>query len=188
MSKKSNDSRIIDWMGYYESRGFMPDFSNIIIPKYDDKLWRPVLMPAHQELPLNATLAMAQQNYKVTTYILNDDLDHHVPWNDRSNIEGSYVVLVRRGFEPDYVCYDTLPNIADPHKGRINLRERMILGDKVYTETGKHLDVKERTCCTGSRTNIGCVPVVSWSGDEVRVGWGRYDGSGEWGGFREVVS
>lgn len=189
MSKKSNDSRIIDWGNHYESRGFEADFSNIIIPKYDDKVWRSVLMPAHQELSLNATLAMARQNYAVTTYVQDDDLDEEIIHNARSRTIGSYVILVRIGMEPDPEYLDKSTNTADPF-GMIgmNVRERLILGDKVFAETGKHVDAIGWTRCTGSRGFHGSVPDMFWSDDEVHVYWCYPDFSGARDGLREAVT
>lgn len=191
MSKKSNDSRVIDWKNHYESRGFEADFSNIIIPKYDDRLLRPVFMPAHRELPLNATLAMARKNYVVTTYVSGDDLDGKIIRNARSRTIGSYVILVRIGIGPDEDYLGKSINDADPNGIiGINLRERLILGDKAYAETGKHLDLNAVgwTLCTGSCDSDGRVPRMYWYDDAVRVDWGFSGDSSPQCGLREAVS
>lgn len=189
MSIKSNDSRIIDWRDHFGSRGLDVDFSGIVIPKYDDKLWRPVLMPAHRELPLNATLAMTQQNYIVTTYVRGNDLDREVIYNARSRTLGSYVILVRMGMEPDLEYQGKSTREADPLLLiGMNLRERLILGGKVFAETGKHLDVVGWTLCTGSRGAGGSVPGVDLYDCKVRVGWSHLDAPDAQGGLREAVS
>lgn len=188
MSKKLKDSRVADWGEYYASRGVEVDFSNIIIPKYDDKLWRPVLMPAHRELSLDKMLSLMRKNYDVKTYVPGDNLDLRVRWNARSNTLGSYVLIVRR--ELGYLAQST--EEADPY-GMIgmNLRERLALGDKVYAETGKHLDRKGIvTLCTGSRCDgDGSVPgVYRGSGGTIWVSLSVCDFSAGHAGLREAVS
>ena len=72
----------------------------------------------------------------------------------------------------------------------MTLLERLILEVKYFTETGKHLDVKGVTLCTGSRNSDGNVPYVDWFSDasEVCVGWYDVDDSGPMVGLRSAVS
>jgi len=189
MSKKSKDARIIDeWRAHYADRGFDAKFPNIIIPEHDSKLFRPVLMPAFRELPQNATLALVRKNCDVVTYVADDNLDRHIIHNARSRTLGSYVILVRKGFEPDEAYLGRSTNEVDPYLLiGMNVRERMILGDKVLAETKKHLDVKGWTLCTGSRYADGNVPYVRFYGVEVHVYWDNPDDSDTRFGLREAV-
>ncbi len=42
------------------------------------------------------------------------------------------------------------------------LPERLLHELKYFTDTGKHLDVKNTTLCSGSRDPYGVVPLVDW--------------------------
>lgn len=44
----------------------------------------------------------------------------------------------------------------------ITLRERLIMEDVYFKQTGNHLDVENITLCSGSRSSDGLVPRVNW--------------------------
>ena len=54
------------------------------------------------------------------------------------------------------------------HKG-ITLLERLLLEMGYFLATGKHLDEKNVTLCTGSRDSVGGVPYVYWNSDDRKV-------------------
>ena len=47
----------------------------------------------------------------------------------------------------------------------ITLRERLLLEIQYFKETGKHLDIKNITLCSGSRWSAGFVPDAYWYDD-----------------------
>jgi hypothetical protein len=51
------------------------------------------------------------------------------------------------------------------------LHERLIHELDYFLETGNHLDLRNRTLCSGSRHSDGTVPYVRWYGDELIVSW-----------------
>ncbi len=80
---------------------------------------------------------------------------------------------------------------ADNFKGKgITLRERLLMEEQYFTETGKHLDVENITLCAGSRSADGRVPSVGW-GPVYRglcVGWSRTDDRGSYLRVRAAVT
>jgi membrane-bound inhibitor of C-type lysozyme len=120
----------------------------------------------------------------------SDDLDKSVTKNARDT-KTAYAIWVRDGLEPDEQYLGKSTNQADPDmKIGVTLLERMIMEIKCFVWTGKHLDVKGVTFCTGSRYSDGFVPYVDWysGGREVLVDWCNLDYSGSDYGLRSVVS
>lgn len=71
----------------------------------------------------------------------------------------------------------------------ITLRERLLMELSYFSETGKHLDVKEVTFCSGSRDSDGYVPGVGlYNFGEVRVNWYCLDLSYSKVGVRRAIS
>jgi hypothetical protein len=62
-------------------------------------------------------------------------------------------------------------DLEKEHIQGITLRERIIFELDYFGDTGKHLDIKNTTLCSGSRDSDGVVPRVFWHGDELYVGW-----------------
>lgn len=71
----------------------------------------------------------------------------------------------------------------------ITLRERLLLEISYFESTGKHLDVKGATFCSGSRNSVGSVPRVYLSAlGRVRVDWDSLDDSNAKYGVRRAVT
>ena len=68
-----------------------------------------------------------------------------------------------------------------------NLLERIIFEIKYFSETGKHLDIKGLTFCSGSRYSDGDVPSAGWALDEFWVDWCGLDYSRSDFGIRSAV-
>lgn len=116
------------------------------------------------------------------------DLDASVTKNARDTKE-TYATWVRAGAEPDEKYLGRSANQADPDmKLGVTLLERMLLEIIYFDETGKHLDIKGWTLCTGSRDSVGMVPDMGLSVDKVHVDWSNLDHSGTRPGLRETVS
>ena len=70
----------------------------------------------------------------------------------------------------------------------ITLEEQLVFGEDYFLETGKHLNEKSITLCTGSRIPGGSVPSVRWHGGEVCVYWSDVRRARPDVGTRQVVS
>lgn len=53
----------------------------------------------------------------------------------------------------------------------IILRERLLYELEYFKKTGRHLDIKNVTLCSGSRDSDGRVPRVYWGSDGLGVDW-----------------
>lgn len=178
----------MEWEPFYlQHFGITVDFSEVKIPEAPiEGSWRLVFVP--QGLTLNATVVAMRKHFKVWTY--NEDLDGNVPINTRTSAT-AYAVWVRVGDEPDAEFLGKSTRAADMEgKIGITLLERLLLGLKHFTETGKHLDIKGVTFCTGSRAAAGYVPGVYWSADDgtVDVYWCDVDDARAGYGLRQAVS
>jgi hypothetical protein len=144
------------WEGFYlDHFGIIADFSSVVIPpKPAEGPWRLVFVA--QGLTLNGVLAVMRKLFKVWTY--TEYLDINVTVNARTSTE-SYAVWVRDGVEPDEKYLGQSTRQADMGgKIGVTLLERMILEISYFLETGKHLDIKGITFCTGSRDSNGGEP------------------------------
>lgn len=84
--------------------------------------------------------------------------------------------------------YQTLEKGITQAEG-ITLRERLLMEIAYFAETGKHLDVKGVTLCSGSRYSDCCVPgVYLYTRGEVGVGWYSLGSSDSKGGIRRAVT
>lgn len=177
-----------EWEEFYKDYfGLAVDFSTVSIPaKPVLGSWRLIFVP--QGLTLNATIAAMRKHFKVWVY--TEDLDDDIPTNTRTSAT-AYAVWVQVSDEPDAEFLGKSTRTADMEgKIGVTLLERLLLGFKHFTETGKHLDIKGVTFCTGSRSTDGGVPGVCWraGGREVSVCWYRVDGSSGPCGLRQAVS
>ncbi len=90
----------------------------------------------------------------------------------RTAKDGAYAIWVRDRVEAD----EELKNFSASDLKRqsiagITLEERLVYELKYFKETGKHLDIKNITLCSGSRVSGGDVSSVDWSGAELCVDW-----------------
>ncbi|MEK9185955.1 MAG: hypothetical protein AAB863_04230 [Patescibacteria group bacterium] len=181
-------SRLRDWQSFYKKFfGLDTDFSSIRIPERKSGFDR-LLIIAQGFTPNRVYDACSPQNFACWRYV--DDLDVSVTHNDRVPTE-HYAIWVRDRQEAD----EELKNISanDLQKKKINgitLLERMVFGLKYWSETGRHLDVKNVTLCAGSRHRDGYVPRVCWVGSygRVHVSWFHPDDSDSRLRSRQAVS
>ena len=181
-------SRLQDWQSFYKKLfGLDTDFSSVRIPERKSGFDR-LLIIAQGFTPNRVYDACSPQNFACWRYV--DDLDASVTHNDRVPTE-HYAIWVRDRQEAD----EELKNISanDLQKKKINcitLLERMVFDLKYWSETGRHLDVKNITLCTGSRFQDGFVPRVYWGGYSSRVSVCYYSPGSSSDGLRsrEIVS
>ena len=176
-----------EWEKFYlDHCNIVVDFSEVTIPtKPSEGSWR--LIFVSQGLTMNVILAVMRAKFKAWVYA--EDLDGNVPTNTRTSVQ-SYAKWVRDGVEPDEEYLGKTTRDADM-TGTIGmtLLERLVLGVKHFVETGKHLDIKGWTICTGSRYSDGSVPFVYWgpSTAEVKVNWCSVGSSNPTCGLRQAV-
>lgn len=167
-----------EWQKFWKAQlGWGVDFSGVIIPpKPQIGSWRLLILP--KGMTNNKMFARMEQMFKCWKY--TNDLDAEVPINARTT-ENHYAVWVRDGVEPDEEFLEKSVCEADlDMKIGMTLLERLTFGIKYFAETGKHLDIKGVTLCSGSRHSCGDVPYVRWDplGGTVLVGWRNVDSAG----------
>ena len=119
-----------------------------------------------------------------------DNFDKIVIYNERDAKNGPYSIWVRDEVEAD----EKYKNLSANQIKGMNIKtetlvERLIHELKYFQETGKHLDIKNITLCTGSRYSDGNVPYVCWNDDgRLRVHLCGTDGCHDNLRSREAVS
>lgn len=176
------------WRKFYQKYFSLDlNFTDMVIPeKPTVGDWK--LLIIAQDLTLNQIYKSMSGMFKCWKYA--DDLDASVTKNARDT-RTAYAVWVRDGIEPDAQYLGKSANQADPTMAiGMTLLERMILEMIYFSETGKHLDIKGVTFCTGSRNSDGCVPFVDWNsvGQRVDVSWCGVGNSFSTNGLRSAVT
>lgn len=177
-----------EWQKFYKEHfNWDVDFSRVIVPsKPTIGLWRLIIIA--RGMMNNKMFARMEQLFKCLKYA--DNLDTAVPTKARTT-ESHYAVWVRDGVEPDAEFLGKSTREVDPDmKIGMTLLERMTLELKYFTETGKHLDIKELTFCSGSRNSDGGVPCVCWHPYDGAVGvrWDYVGRTNSGWGVRRAVS
>jgi hypothetical protein len=175
-----------EWQKFYKTHfNWDVDFSQVIIPEMPtDGKWRLLFIP--KGMTLNLAFSICSKLFKTWKY--TDDLDKAVSKNIR-NTDSHYAIWVRDEVEPDKEFLGRSTKQADPDiKIGITLLERIIFEIKYFTETGKHLDIKGVTFCSGSRSSDGCVPDAHWGSDWFAVGWSSLGSCYSDYGVRSAVS
>jgi hypothetical protein len=171
---------VIDWQKVYTELGMGAEYADAArslgVVKENSNLW---VVPVVKGVTCNKVVAVLRK-LEVDVYTYVDDLDTGVPTNDRDpNRDGSYSIAFSRTVEADEANKNLSASVLKDrgHKG-ITLLERLFLELGYFLATGKHLDQKNVTLCSGSRDSDGCVPLVDWNSDsrEVYVFWGGPDG------------
>jgi hypothetical protein len=145
-----------EWQKFYKAHfNWDVDFSQVLIPiKPTDGKWR--LLFIAKGMTLNFAFKTCEKLF--TSWKYHDDLDKAISKNIR-NTDSHYAIWVHDEIEPDTEFLGKSTRQADPDmKIGITLLERIIFEIKYFTETGKHLDVKGLTFCSGSRGSDGNVP------------------------------
>ncbi|MDB4984415.1 MAG: hypothetical protein JWM20_594 [Patescibacteria group bacterium] len=173
------------WQEFYQSAfGIEVDLSAVQVPEKPAEGNYRLLFIAK-----GLTTNKVYDSWKFPKWRYNDDLDKAVPTNKRTATE-SYAIWVLIGDEPDQEFLGKSTKTADPSMEiGMTLLERMIFESKYFAETGKHLDVKGVTFCSGSRYSDGSVPCVDLNADgKVCVSWYDLDDSNAKYGVRRAVS
>jgi hypothetical protein len=166
----------IDWMKTFRELGMEAEYKAFLAENSgakkpcDSSTWAiPILKGLTAR---NIVETLRRLGVKCSLY--TEELDRDVTKNDRDpNRNGSYIVRFRRNVEADSDLADlSAEQLAEKDDG-ITLLERLLLELGYFVTTGKHLDEKNWTLCSGSRDSGGCVPRVSWvaGGGCVGVSW-----------------
>ncbi len=175
------------WRKFYQKHFSLDiNFADVIVPaKPAEGKYR--LLFIAEGLTMNQVYDRMKALFACWRY--SDDLDKSVTQNARDT-KKSYAIWVLDEAEPETEFLGKSTRQADPDmKIGVTLTERMIHEIDYFSETGKHLDVKGVTFCSGSRNSDDGVPSVCLSTNGgVRVGWDNLDGSCSKCGLRRAVS
>ena len=184
----SNSELILDWQNFWKGiDGKEHNFSNIVIPeKPSEGNWRLLVIA---DLALETLYAKCKEMFPCWRWT-EDNFDKIVIYNERDAKNGPYSIWVRDEVEAD----EKYKNLSANQIKGMNIKtetlvERLIHELKYFQETGKHLDIKNITLCTGSRYSDGNVPYVCWNDDgRLRVHLCSTDGCHDNLRSREAVS
>jgi len=162
---------------FLELFGFTPDFSLIKLPQAQGNLVLPILMPGElvdsKGKFMERIFGICKELFPSRKYASN--IDKSVTHNDRTPQNGSYAVRVGNHLEAtdgDEILKGLSANaIRQKNIATITLPERMMFEIYIYKTTGRHLDNRDWTLCSGSRYSDGNVPFACWYGGEFYVGW-----------------
>lgn len=176
---------ISDWENFYRDLGTNCDLSGVAIPD-DPGGFERVIIVATGITPQTA-YDLCVKNFQCLKYA-EKNLGE-IMSSDRSAKNGPYAIRVRNRVEADEELKNLSANqLKTQSVAGITLEERLVYEIKYFKETGKHLDIKNITLCAGSRDGDGDVPIVDWSGGEMRVRWYYHDVRGDFLRSREAVS
>lgn len=170
LSEDNGKTSTLNWLKAYEMLGMTSEYHSKIATlaiSEQEGLWT---VPVLKGVTCNKVV-VALQKAGCKTWLYRDNLDEEVTQNDRdSNRDGNYAVAFQSNIEADE---ENKNKSADQlqksgHKG-ITLLERLLLELACFLTTGKHLDVKNVTLCTGSRSSDGGAPDVRWGSDRRKV-------------------
>lgn len=160
---------IAEWEAFYKKCFAMElNLSSVAIPAKPSGKYRLLVIA---DISLETLYAKCKELFPVWRWT-TDDLDKIVVENERDTKNGTYAIWVKDAVEAD----EDLRNLSanDIKKRGVateTLAERLIHELKFFDETGKHLDVKNITLCTGSRYSGGLVPGVCWYDGRMNVSW-----------------
>lgn len=110
--------------------------------------------------PNRVVAAIRKKKIKVWTW--TNDLDTAVTKNDRDPAGGSYIVRVLAETEAKALANKSADMLAEDGVDGTTLLEALLLWLAYFVATGKYLDAKQVTLCSGSRDSDGGVPGVGW--------------------------
>jgi hypothetical protein len=175
----------LDWEKHYlDQHDWDLDFSQVPIPEKPGNNYRLLIIAK------GLTPNWEWNSWKFPKWSHYEDLDKAVIRDSRTSEAGHYAVWVKSSGEPDFEFLGKSINQVDPGMTiGMTLLERMVFESKYYAETGKHLDVRHATRCSGSRYANGKVPYVYlFSNVNVNVSWCSAGDGNSVGGVRRAVA
>ena len=162
----------IDWANFYrEVFGEEHDFYTLKIPVHEG--FGRTIIVAKGMMPERLFLKCLEtfKAWKWTDRSLDD-----LVISDRTAKDGSYAVCFRNTVEADAnLKLMSANDLKAANIPGITLEERLLMELKYFKETGKHLDLKNVTLCSGSRCSVGHVPSVHWRSSSHEMDISRYD-------------
>lgn len=107
---------------------------------------------------LSEIITRCREKFPMWMYFENESQDAQFPAPQKETTRYFKKIVEA---DPEYA--DKSANELEGKIEGITLRERLLLELQYFEETGKHLDEKSVTLCTGSRGAGGRVPNVDWS-------------------------
>lgn len=168
-------SIIVDWREFY-SRVFnlKVDLSGITVPSpQKDFFWAVFVLKELGSQPLNTVVAACRKRFPVCKYLNELDMDVSITINERDLKDGSYAIRARNRMEADKENKRLSADDIDTHHlFTATLLERFIM-ELFYSYycSGKHLDIRNTTLCSGSRFSDGDVPCCFWNDGKFEFNW-----------------
>ena len=192
---RSVDELVAEWSDFYREIGVEVDFAGLRVPEHRDGFDR--LIVVAKGMTPERVYQKCLEHFRCWKYTGDQSLDEFV--FDFGGVEKKYrrsdhethAVWVRDRDEADQELKRRSANdLAAAKIFGITLEARELYELKYFRETGKHLDRKNITLCTGSRHVHGDVPGVYWNGnsDEMHVRWYNPDNASGHLRSREQVS
>lgn len=175
------------WKVFYKTHfGIDLDMAGVKIPARKAGFgW---LVIVAQGISLNQVWEVCRKQFDCWKYT-DSDLESVMQESERGEAEAMTVRWFRDRVEADEEVKNlSARELAKQNITGITLIERLLLELKYFSETKKHLDVRNWTLCSGSRYAGGSVPSVFWRSGERRLGvyWDDVDARG--GGLRSRVA
>lgn len=177
---------------YRDLFGWELDFSTIVIPEPKQGFNRLLMVP--QILTTERLYAKCVKLFPCWKYADNLDSitsDRGFDKLTASDPASTYAIWVRDCVEADEELKNKSANmLAESGIKGMTLPERLLYELKYFTETKKHLDVKNFTLCIGSRDPDGRVPYVHWNAEygKMYVHWFYPDYGGDYLRARAVIA
>lgn len=145
--------QIAKWQKFWTQYGVIVGLSDLKIPAKVRGFDRLLVIPKGMTIQQVIDLRTAKFEIKINIgYNLNDYVIH----NDRDANRAAYAIWLKDCNDADI---DPLAN----HLPGITLLERLVYELKYFEETGgEHLDLRSQTLCSGSRTEDGYIPSVTY--------------------------
>ena len=171
---KTEPAVTFNWLAVYDKLGLATEYAEFVKMNPDNStpgLWS---VPVIKGITPNKVVAILRE-LGVTVSLYTDDLDANVTKNDRDPAKGSFNVCFKANIEADSeLANKSADTLKAENVNGITLLERLLLEVAYFMATGRHLDEKNVTLCSGSRRSGGGVPRVHWNSGsrrEVYVNW-----------------
>ncbi len=172
LSIKTVQDQLYEWFTLYQEFGITLNPEEVKIPARREGFDRLIVVPKGMTAQRAFDLCTKRFNGKTWKYT-EKSLDEAVPTNDRTATNGSYAIWIRDRVEADEELKSkSADDLKNENIKGITLTERLLYELKYFSETKKHLDLKNWTLCSGSRFSDGNVPNVNWNDRELNVSWG----------------
>ena len=134
------------------------DFASLTIPVCPSDGWRLLIIA---DIPLEEFYAKCKELF-LCWFWTDDNFNTIVTWNERDTKNGPYAIWVKDNVEADEELKNlSATDIKEKGIATETLADRLIHELKFFTESGKHLDMKNMTLCAGSLDSFGVVPACA---------------------------